>query len=259
MQPVRKPSIAFWQSFFRDDEKKQRHVSWLNGKYQKGVVCLAGLIVIGICMVCIFGNRHTLHTKGASVQEACEDEEGKEDGGATSAETSLFAWVNRLKRYQTYPLESHLQEKDAYFDYDNTKLAWWFKRDKNHGPSGCDDTVELSEFEACFFVTQTYIRDNLAIVKRMKKEGHQVGNHTIYHICMPDKSYEEIVQEVTGCAEYMKEATGYEMDPYLRPPSGEYSARTLAITRDLGYKTVFWSMAYLDYDVNNQPGVDFCD
>ena len=56
---------------------------------------------------------------------------------------------------------------------------------------------------------------------------------------MPDKSYEEIVQEVNGCADYMKEATGYAMDPYLRPPCGEYSARTLAITQDLGFKTNF--------------------
>ena len=119
------------------------------------------------------------------------------------------------------------------------------------------DILKKEDVPACFFVTQTYIRDNVAIAKRMKEEGHQVGNHTIYHICMPDKSYEEIVQEVNGCADYMKEATGYAMDPYLRPPCGEYSARTLAITQDLGFKTIFWSMAYMDFDVNNQPGVDF--
>ena len=202
-------------------------------------------------------------------------------------------------RYQTYPIENHLKEKEAYQSLDNTKLSWWFRRDMNHGPSGCDDTIDISEYDAyyldqnaskknekivyltfdcgyengyteqmldilkkedvpaCFFVTQTYIRDNVAIAKRMKEEGHQVGNHTIYHICMPDKSYEEIVQEVNGCADYMKEATGYAMDPYLRPPCGEYSARTLAITQDLGFKTIFWSMAYMDFDVNNQPGVDF--
>ncbi len=55
----------------------------------------------------------------------------------------------------------------------------------------------------------------------------------------------------------MKEATGYEMDRFFRPPKGEYSERTLQITKDIGYTTVFWSMAYLDYDVNNQPGRDY--
>lgn len=195
--------------------------------------------------------------------------------------------------------ESGLRNKEAYDQYDNRKLAWWMKRDPNHGPSGCDDTLNLEDYDAyyldkkasaaedkviyltfdcgyengytekmldilkkeevpaCFFLTQTYIRDNIDIVKRMKKEGHLVGNHTVYHICMPEKSYEEILKEVRGCADYMKEATGYYMDPFFRPPSGEYSARTLMLTKDLGYKSIFWSIAYLDYDVNKQPGVDY--
>lgn len=226
-------------------------------------------------------------------------EENPEGEGPGTGSSALADWFRFCKRYQQLPIESQVRDKDTYYEFDNTKLAWWFKRDMNHGPSGCDDTIDISEYNAyyldqdaiargekviyltfdcgfengyteqmldvlkkenvpaCFFVTQTYIRDNVAIVKRMKEEGHQVGNHTIYHICMPEKSYEENLQEICGCAEYMKEATGYEMDPYLRPPSGEYSARTLAWTRDLGYKTIFWSMAYMDFDVNNQPGVDF--
>lgn len=70
---------------------------------------------------------------------------------------------------------------------------------------------------------------------------------------MPEVGIEKSIEEVTGCAAYMKEATGYDMDMYFRPPKGEYSERTLQLTKDLGYKTIFWSMAYMDYDVNNQP------
>ena len=84
-----------------------------------------------------------------------------------------------------------------------------------------------------------------------------MGNHTITHPSMPTKSYEEIIEELEGCANYMAETTGYNMDPYLRPPMGEYSERTLKLTKDLGYKTIFWSITYLDFDVNNQPGVDY--
>ena len=51
----------------------------------------------------------------------------------------------------------------------------------------------------------------------------------------------------------MKQGTGYELDLFYRPPKGEYSQRSLQVAKDLGYTTVFWSMAYLDYDVNNQP------
>ena len=202
-------------------------------------------------------------------------------------------------RYKTYETENKIKDKSSYYEYKNDKLAWWFKRDSEHGPSGCDNTIDIAlyggyyldttkgadsekvlyltfdcgyengytgklldvlkkqDVPACFFVTKTYVRDNQDLVKRMKSEGHQVGNHTITHPSMPKKSYEEIIQEITGCAEYMEEVTGYKMDPYLRPPMGEYSERTLAITRDLGYKTIFWSMAYLDYDVNKQPGANY--
>ena len=47
------------------------------------------------------------------------------------------------------------------------------------------------------------------------------------------------------------------MSRFFRPPNGEYSARTISLTNDLGYKTIFWSLAFLDYDVNNQPGKDY--
>lgn len=220
--------------------------------------------------------------------------DGGEDESASSTDAKMQSDVD--DRYLTLPIEENVREKEAYYDYPNDMLAWWFKRDDKHGPSGCDDTLDISEYgayyldkntedkviyltfdcgyengytehildvlceqevPACFFVTKTYIRDNPELTKRMKEEGHQVGNHTITHPSMPSKSYEEIIQEITGCADYMNEVTGYDMDPYLRPPRGEYSARTLMLTHDLGYKTIFWSMAYLDYDVNNQPGAEF--
>ena len=119
------------------------------------------------------------------------------------------------------------------------------------------DTLKKHNAKACFFVTQTYIRDNVELVKRMKEEGHQVGNHTVTHPSMPGISVEKQKEELQTCADYMKEATGYRMDPYFRPPSGEYSERVLQLAKDMGYKTIFWSMAYLDYDVNNQPGKDY--
>ena len=205
---------------------------------------------------------------------------------------------NENIRYETFPIVSKVLEKDSYYDYSNSKLAWYMIRKDNHEPTGCDDTVDIYKYggyhidknvtedkkvmyltfdcgyengytsqildvlkeqnvPACFFVTQTYIRDNIDLVKRMKEEGHQVGNHTITHPSMPSKSYEEITNELEGCATYMAETTGYNMDPYLRPPMGEYSERTLKLSQDLGYKTIFWSITYLDFDVNKQPGADY--
>lgn len=223
-----------------------------------------------------------------------EKQDGSSDEDDSSGEEGDISVVDA--RYLTLPIEKNVRDKDTYYDYSNEKLAWWFKRNDSHEASGCDDTIDISDYgayyldknatekviyltfdcgyengytekildvlktedvPACFFVTKTYIRDNVELTKRMKEEGHQVGNHTITHPSMPKKSYEEIIKEVDGCADYMKEVTGYSMDPYLRPPMGEYSERTLALTKDLGYKTIFWSMAYVDYDVNKQPGADY--
>lgn len=119
------------------------------------------------------------------------------------------------------------------------------------------DVLKKHDAKGCFFVTMTYIRDNPDIVKRMKEEGHQVGNHTVHHPCMPEKSVEEQKSELKECSDFMRNETGYEMDMYFRPPSGEYSEQVLQLAKDMGYKTIFWSMAYLDYDVNNQPGADY--
>ena len=119
------------------------------------------------------------------------------------------------------------------------------------------DVLKKKKVPAAFFVTKPFIRENPDLVKRMKKEGHVVGNHTVHHKSMPSLSDRDNKQEIYDCAEYCKEATGYEMDPFIRPPMGEYSEQSLKLTKKLGYKTIFWSMAYVDFDVNNQPGKEY--
>ena len=119
------------------------------------------------------------------------------------------------------------------------------------------DTLKKHNAKAVFFVTQTYIRDATDLVLRMKEEGHLVGNHTVTHPNLANCSTEKVVKELTDCANYMKEKTGYSMDPFMRPPEGAYSEKSLQITQDLGYKTILWSIAYLDWDTANQPGKDY--
>lgn len=156
-----------------------------------------------------------------------------------------------LSDYSAYFLDERATDEDRviYFTFDCGY--------ENGYTEKMLDILKEENVPACFFVTQTYIRDNIDIIKRMKEEGHQVGNHTITHPTLANRSFAEIVNELKGCSEYMEEATGYKMDPYFRPPKGEYSERVLAIAQDMGYRTIFWSMAYLDYDVNKQPGEDY--
>ena len=84
-----------------------------------------------------------------------------------------------------------------------------------------------------------------------------VGNHTVNHPSMPGVADEEkLKKEITSLTEKFTAEYGKEMK-YFRPPMGEYSERTLSITQSLGYKTVFWSSAYADWDVNKQKGEDY--
>ena len=122
---------------------------------------------------------------------------------------------------------------------------------------GILDVLKKYNAPATFFVTQSFLTSHPDYVKRMKEEGHLVGNHTVKHLSMPEMTVEQIQNELNTVAETMLELTGYEIDSFFRPPMGEYSKRTLQVTKDMGYKSIFWSIAYYDYDVNDQPGKEY--
>lgn len=114
------------------------------------------------------------------------------------------------------------------------------------------DTLKEKKVKATFFVLQDYAEKNPELVKRMIDEGHTVGNHSVSHYSMPSLSEQECRDEIEGLHKYIKDEFGYEMTEF-RPPMGEFSELSLAVTQDCGYETVLWSYAYADWDVNNQP------
>lgn len=118
------------------------------------------------------------------------------------------------------------------------------------------DTLKEKKVPACFFVTGPYIEKEPALVKRMVNEGHIVGNHTVNHPSLPSCTNEEIENEITSLERSFYDLTGKSMK-FFRPPMGEHSERTMKVTKDLGYTTVFWSLAYADWDINRQPGRNY--
>ena len=114
------------------------------------------------------------------------------------------------------------------------------------------DTLKEKDVKAVFFVTMHYVKDNPELVQRRIDEGHTVGNHSNHHYCIPDLSVDEMAYEIMSLHEYVLEHFGYEMTLF-RPPEGAYSTRSLALTQSLGYKTVHWSFAYVDWDTDDQP------
>jgi len=102
-----------------------------------------------------------------------------------------------------------------------------------------------------FFITAHYLNTQSELVQRMIDEGHIVGNHTVNHKSMPDLDDEKIKSEIMELHKSVYEKFGYEMK-YIRPPMGEYSERTLEITKSLGYTTTMWSFAYDDWNEQKQ-------
>lgn len=106
---------------------------------------------------------------------------------------------------------------------------------------------------AAFFLLDRVIVKNTELVKRMQSEGHLVCNHTKNHRDLTRASAEEIKEDVTALENLCKEYTGVEMAKYFRFPEGKYSESALKCIKELGYKTVFWSFAYDDWDNARQP------
>ncbi|MDR3091978.1 MAG: delta-lactam-biosynthetic de-N-acetylase [Clostridiales bacterium] len=173
----------------------------------------------------------------------------------------------------------------------NEKMSWYFGKNKEHKPPSVQSVFPLAPLggyylgdaeqkeiyltfdegyengytekildvlkekgaTAAFFVTKPYVRDNPGLIKRMADEGHLVCNHSVSHKSFPSLSQEQTFEELDGLASYYKEQTGLEMPRFFRPPMGEYSQRTLDIARQMGYKTIFWSFAYMDWVTDKQP------
>ena len=112
------------------------------------------------------------------------------------------------------------------------------------------DTLKEKDVKAIFFVTYDFVKDNPKLIERMIDEGHIIGNHTYRHYTMDEVSQEEATEEIEFLDKYMKENFKYRMTLF-RFPKGEFSENTLALADELGYKSVFWSFAYADWDQNN--------
>ena len=116
------------------------------------------------------------------------------------------------------------------------------------------DILKSNNVKAAFFVTVPYIKSNVALVKRMADEGNLVCNHSNTHPSMAKITDEKkFAWELNSTEKTYKEATGYEMSKFFRPPMGKYSELSLDYTKKLGYKTVFWSLAYRDWLKDDQP------
>ena len=120
------------------------------------------------------------------------------------------------------------------------------------------DVLKKHNVPAAFFLVGNYMQTHPDLVRRMASEGHIVGNHTMHH---PDMSkitdQAAFAKELQEVEDLYRQITGQEMEKFYRPPQGIYSKNNLEMAQKLGYKTVFWSLAYVDWNNDSQPTAEY--
>lgn len=186
---------------------------------------------------------------------------------SAASDTDAHNWyVMRTKDHTQPRLEADMSFIEAHGGY---------YADKTHSDKDADDKVVYLTFDAgyengnverivdtlkeknatgAFFILENLIARNPELVLRMHDEGHLVCNHTCRHRDMSAVcELNEFASELDALASRYRELTGDEMPKYYRPPEGRFSERNLKFCEQLGYKTIFWSFAYADWDNNKQP------
>jgi len=194
--------------------------------------------------------------------------------GALCAATALFvaqfigsaaveagAWGLSFQQEGQPPSGPASRQQMAIFDAvylgDTSQKVLYLTFDAGY-ENGCTgkilDVLKDHHVPAAFFLVGNYIEKNPDLVRRMVEEGHIVGNHTMHHHDMSKLSDPAAFEkELTELEELFRSVTGKELPRYYRPPQGTYSEENLRMAQTLGYKTVFWSLAYVDWNNDSQP------
>ena len=165
---------------------------------------------------------------------------GKEGQPPTAAVSAT-----ELKKYDAYYIDE-TQDKVIYLTFDAGFEAGYTPQ--------ILEALKKHNVKATFFVVGNYLETRPDLVKQMVEEGHTVGNHTYHH---PDMSkistLESFQSEMEQVEQLYQSITGQSMKKFYRPPQGKYSKENLEMAKQLGYKTFFWSLAYVDWYQDKQP------
>lgn len=156
---------------------------------------------------------------------------------------------------------AQLARYDAAYIGDTTQKVLYLTFDAGY-ENGCTekilDILQKHDVKAAFFLVGNYIEKNADLVRRMVDEGHIVGNHTMHHKNMSQLADKEaFAKELTDLETLFFNTTGKELPKFYRPPQGIYSQDNLRHAKELGYQTVFWSLAYVDWNNDSQPTKEY--
>lgn len=217
-------------------------------KYSLKYISYAKLPMIFVCAFFLgaFAGKASSYLKTQTEQTAASEtkswglsfqQEGERPIGNAS--------IEELKEYNAY-YALNTNEKIIYLTFD----AGY----ENGNTPAILDALNSHNVSATFFVVGNFLEDHPDLVKRILEEGHTIGNHTYTHPDMSKISTKESFSEELKKVETLyKEITNTEMPKYYRPPQGIYSRENLAMAKEMGYQTFFWSLAYVDWYEDDQP------
>ncbi len=175
------------------------------------------------------------------------------------------AWGLSFRQEGTPPVgpasSRELARYDAAYLGDTSQKVLYLTFDAGY-ENGCTaeilDILKKHNVPAAFFLVGNYMQTNPDLVRRMATEGHTVGNHTMHHPNMSKIETEAVFRKELGDLESLyRDITGEDLPKYYRPPQGVYSQKNLEMAKALGYKTVFWSLAYVDWKNDDQPTAEY--
>ncbi|CAM2731516.1 delta-lactam-biosynthetic de-N-acetylase [Hathewaya histolytica] len=236
--------------------------------YKKFLVSL--LIVTGICGSFMYYTKNyksinkLINTQsGVGTQTVPENSKAVNSSSLSTKEYNwYFKHVENGKPPLTQPeTKDFISKYDTHFLGDTSKKVIYITFDEgyeNGYTAPILDVLKKHNVKASFFVVKPYIDSNHELIKRMVDEGHMVCNHSNHHPSMASiHDKDKFNKELSDVEEAFEKLTGKKMSKYFRPPMGKYSERSLAYTKDYGYKTIFWSFAYADWDTKKQPSHSF--
>ena len=200
-------------------------------------------------------NNNNTPTAGSSLTKSKNKPDSPQKKTVAALSNSKYGWGLKTNNEHLQPevpakINSLLAKYKAYWIGNNQDKVVYLTFDEGYENGYTPkilDILKSNNVKAAFFVTGHYLKTQPGLVKRMVIEGHIVGNHTDTHPSMPDISDEQIKNELQIVEKQFHEITGVNKMSYLRPPKGEYSERTLALTSELGYHNIFWSIALVDW------------
>lgn len=110
------------------------------------------------------------------------------------------------------------------------------------------DALRARGLRCTFFLTGAFIQKFPEIVRRIDREGHEIGNHTLDHPHLAPKGTRDsrwtkahFQLELLAADQALFRLLGRPMDPLWRAPYGEHTAEIRKWAEELGYRHVGWS------------------